>query len=371
MTETAGPPEPRANPDLFGHEAAETAFIDALRADRLAHAWLVTGPKGVGKASFAFRAARFLLADGMGAALPGLGPETLAVEREHPVFARVAAASHTDLLTVERSFDERRKKMRDEIVVEDARSLGAFMRLTPGEGAWRVAIIDSADEMNRHAANAVLKVLEEPPRQAVILLVSHTPGRLLPTIRSRCRKLALRPLDDALVAQLLVRHHPELDDRERLALARLAEGSPGRALGLAAGGGLALFDALMGLLASLPRTDAKALHALFDRVSRADARDAYEMLFALLRWWIARLVRGAASGVAPSDIIAGEGAVRDRLAAAAGLDRWTQLWEKINRLTGRADALNLDRKQVLLTAFNELEIVARSQHLIPSRSYAP
>src|SRR5258708_5465301 len=197
--EPAGEPQPvvppRHNPLLLGHEVAGAALWQAPRSGGLPHAGLLSGPRGIGKATLAFRFARFLFAQG--AAAPGLfaaPPVSLAVAPEHPVFRRVASGGHADLLVVERSFDPKRKKLRSEIVVDDTRSIAAFLRLTPAEGSWRVVIVDGADVMNRNAANAVLKILEEPPQKAVLLLVSDNPGRLLPTIRSRCRILALKPL---------------------------------------------------------------------------------------------------------------------------------------------------------------------------------
>ena len=145
---------------------------------------------------------------------PATGPSSgLAVPPESGVFRRVAAGGHADLLTVERAYDPRRKRLRGEIVVDDAREIGAFLRLTPAEGGWRVVIVDGADEMNRNAANSLLKVLEEPPRRALLILVAHSAGRLLPTIRSRCRHVALSPLPNAVVRDLLARYCPDLDEQ--------------------------------------------------------------------------------------------------------------------------------------------------------------
>src|SRR5260221_1830925 len=249
----AGEPQPvvppRDNPLLLGHEAAETALLQAYRSGRLPHAWLLSGPRGIGKATLAFRFARFLFAEG--AAAPGLfaaPPASLAVAPEHPGFRRVASGGHADLLVVERSLDPRRKKLRSEIVVDDTRSIAAFLRLTPAEGSWRVVVVDGADMMNRNAANALLKILEEPPQRAVLLLVSDNPGRLLATIRSRCRILALKPLAQTMVLAALAHYRPDLGAGARAVLARLAEGSIGRALDLAAAGGGGLYQSLVALI---------------------------------------------------------------------------------------------------------------------------
>ena len=227
-------PEPRANPLLLGHEAAEATLLEAMRSGRMHHAWLITGPDGVGKATLAYRFARRLLAR-----MP-TGEQTLALEPTHPVFRRVAAGAHADLHTVERAYDEKRRRMRTQIAVEDVRRISAFMSLTPAEGGWRVAIVDGAEEMNQSSANALLKILEEPPRRAILLLVCGAPGRLLPTIRSRCRRLRLDPLGQEAMDRLLAAYLPDVAADERGRLATVAEGSPGRALLLAEDQGLAI-----------------------------------------------------------------------------------------------------------------------------------
>src|SRR5438105_582601 len=239
-TESAAP-SPRGNPDLIGHEAAEQALRRLFEAGRLPHALLLSGPRGIGKATLAFRLARFVLANG---AEEGslLAPSArvaddhggLATAPESGVFHRVEAGGHADLLTVERAYDPRRRRLRSEIVVDDTREIAAFLRLTPAEGGWRGVIVDGADEMNRNAANALLKILEEPPRRAALLLVAHSPGRLLPTIRSRCRRFPLAPLPPTIVRALLHRYRPELDAETAATVTALAEGSIGRALDLAA-----------------------------------------------------------------------------------------------------------------------------------------
>jgi DNA polymerase-3 subunit delta' len=361
-------PHPRANAELVGHDAAERTLKDAFHSGRLAHAWLITGPRGVGKATLAFRFARYVLARGRKNASPpgdlfGGAPAAeapgLYLAPNDPVFRRVASGGHADLLTVERGFDEKRERRRSEVVVENVRGVGAFLSLTAAEGGWRVVVIDSADEMNRNAANAVLKVLEEPPARALLLLVSHTPERLLPTIRSRCQRLALKPLPESLVAARLEVHAPDLSAAEAGALARLAEGSIGRALALAEEGGLELYRELNGLLATLPNLDAAALHKLGDRVQRAEGEGAYRTLTELFTGWLGRLILRAAQGPAAPSATAEEAALIERLSAAASLERWLAAWDKVTRLLARADGANLDRKQVLLNVFFTVEGAAR------------
>ncbi len=355
-------PEPRENPHFEGHEAAEKTLAEAVASGRIHHAWLISGPRGIGKATLAFRLARTLLAGAASAdAGPGLfGPEealptSLHMDPAVPVFQRVAAGGHADLLTVERAVDDKTGRQRSEIVIADVRRVSEFLSLTAIEGGWRVVIVDGAEDMNRNAANALLKTLEEPPARTVLLLVSHAPGRLLPTIRSRCRKLTLGALTDETVESLIARYRPDIAAEDRAALARIGEGSVGRALTLAETGGLALYEELVRLLAGLPEPDVARLHGTLDAIARTrnevGAYQAYDVFTDLMGSWIARQVRARARGLKPAEIMPGEGEIADRLAARASLDQWVEVWEKITRLFGRAAHLNLDRKQVLLDAF--------------------
>lgn len=361
-------PAPRHNPDLVGHEEAEATLLDAFSSGRLPHAWLICGPRGIGKATLAYRFACFVLARG-GPAASGGGlfgdaapaPTSLHVPADDPVFRRVAAGGHADLLSIERTPDSKTGKLRSVIVVEDVRGIGGFLSLTAAEGGWRVVVVDCADDMNRNAANAVLKVLEEPPRRALLLLVSHNPGRLLPTIRSRCRRLSLKPLPDDTVAMLVSRYCPEIAAADARDLAGLAEGSVGRALTMAGGGGLELYRDLLALLETLPRLDVPALHRLGERVGRADAEDTFRTLTELLRLWLGRLiVCGARGGAATNDGSGpAERVLMERLTGTVGLDRWLQVWEKINDLLARSEGASMDRKQMVLNVFLALENATR------------
>jgi DNA polymerase-3 subunit delta' len=362
------PPAPRANADLIGHEAAETKLRRSFESERLAHAWLITGPRGIGKATLAYRFARFVLAGGaaqadlMGLGGAGGGEGGLFIDPSDPVFRRVASEGHADLLTMERTRDPRSKsdRVRGAIVVDDARRLRDFLALTPAEGGWRVAVIDAVDEMNRNAANAVLKLVEEPPARALLLLVCHVPGRVPATLRSRCRRLALTPLPAENVTELAAKWRPDLAAEEAALLARLADGSPGRALALAGLEGADLYREIIRLVASAPGIDPRALHSFGDRLARRGAEARFATAMDLLAGWFARLIAAGAHGTVPDGLVEDETATAQRLLGAGSLDQWLDLWEKITDLAVRTDRVNLDRKQVILSVFSALESVARA-----------
>jgi DNA polymerase III subunit delta' len=334
---------PAANPDLLGHAAAERALVAAFRSGRMPPAWLVSGPAGIGKATLAYRFARWLLAGGpAGGGLFGDDTASLALDPADRTFRLVAAGGHPDLFVVMRRPDPEKGRMPSEIPVKHAREAIDFMRLTPGLGGWRVCIVDSVDELNRSGANALLKIVEEPPPRAVFLLVAHAPQLVAPTIRSRCRKLPLAPLADADVRKLVARHRPDLPAEDAARLAALAEGSIGRALALAEAGGLDLHRELEALLAGLPALAPGAADVLAERAGKSEA--AAGTLRDLLLREIALAVKGGKGALAPL--------------AAGRLDRWAALWDNTRRLFDRAEAQSLDRKQAMLEILYDLQAAA-------------
>lgn len=362
-------PPPEAAGRLVGHAAAEATFLKAFESGRMPHAWLLSGPRGIGKATLAFRMARFLLAHGMAAPTEETGgtglfgdapapaadltPRDLEIAPDHPIFNRVRELSHSDLRVLRRTVNEKTGKLRSEIIVDDIRGAIDFLHLMPAESDWRVLIVDAADDLNRNAANALLKILEEPRPRSVLILVSHAPGRLLPTIRSRCRRLLLEPLPSDLLQAELARHCPDLATAERdLALA-LAEGSLGRAITFGRDQAARdLFQSIAQLLATFPDLDPAALHRLGDRLGGKGAEETFATAVTLMDWWLARFVRRAAARDRPFfELFPGETSLIDRLAGAASLDRWLQSWEKIGRLFARVTSANLDRKQAWVTAW--------------------
>jgi len=357
------PPAAASATRLIGHEAAELAFLNALSTGRMPHAWLITGPKGVGKATLAFRMARTLLStpvEAQGSGLFGEAPRraiTLEMDSGHPTFRRVAELAHSDFRLLRRSLNDK-GKLRSEIVIEDVRAAIDFLRMTPAEGDWRVLIVDAADDLNRNAANALLKILEEPRPRTVLILVSHAPGRLLPTIRSRCRRLTLSPLPEALMEAELRSRAPELADENLHLVAALAEGSLGHALTLIETEALALFHEIAGLLVQWPRADTAALHKLADRLSGRGTEQTFEQAAELLEWIGTRFLRNAALGGSVTvERFAGEADLTRKWLRAAGLDRWLELWEKVERLFARVLSVNLDRRQAWLTAWLALQTV--------------
>jgi DNA polymerase III subunit delta' len=239
-------------------------------------------------------------------------------------------------MTVERGMDEKRKRMRQEIVVDEVREVSHFLRRTAGEGGGRVVIVDGAEEMNANAANALLKLLEEPPTGALLLLVSHAPGLLPPTIRSRCRHLRLSPLSLPDTETLLAQYLPEVAPGARHHLAVLAEGSPGRALALAEGDGPAMATQVSRVLAARPSG------LLAQEVADAVAREEtdFSLFMDMLRQAISLAVRHGARGTPDAD--------QARLLASRSLEGWGEVWQALTRIQDETERLALDRRQAVL-----------------------
>jgi DNA polymerase-3 subunit delta' len=332
---------PRATKELFGHAEAEHTLLDAYRSGRIPHAWLIGGESGVGKASLAYRMARFVLAY-PDPAMPAVQQaKSLAVPADHPVARRIAGQAHSDLLVLQRVINEKTGKLFTVTRVEDVRRTVPFFGSTAGEGGWRVAIVDPLEDLNRAGENALLKVLEEPPPRALLLLVSHAPGRVLPTIRSRCRTLILRPLaadDVARAAAAAMGEGKETD--EIRAAADAADGSAGRALMLLEGDALELREQVVGLLDRLPALDPRALHALGDEIAGTQAETLAVFMDAVNTWLSAQLKSGPQDG--------------PRLARVA------EVWATVNRAAREADAYNLDRKPLVFSVFGQLAEAARA-----------
>ncbi|MEJ0024072.1 MAG: DNA polymerase III subunit delta' [Alphaproteobacteria bacterium] len=310
-----GAAHPRDTYAFFGHDAQELALQEALTGGRMHHAWLLGGPKGLGKATLAYRFARRLL----GAKHSGARP--LDVSEDDPVARRIAANAHPDIFVLRRTMGDR-GKYRREIVVDDARALGEFFSLMPAEGGWRVAIIDAADELNSNAANAILKTLEEPPPRSVLLLVCHAPGATLATIRSRCRRLDLRAIDDALVSKAVELATGEKPDA---AVLSLAAGRPGRAIAFQAAG---VGDLAATIQRGMQDAPFKGVSGLLSLAFERGGADRLDLTIDVAQDWLQQHARTSAM----------DGKTDDRLASA---------WFELEDVRGQAHELNLDPTHAL------------------------
>lgn len=312
--------------DLVPDAAAEAAFVDAFDKGRLHHAWLLCGVEGSGKATFAFRAARRLLG-----AAPDPSRGLLGTSPDDPVARLITARSHPDLLVLERAVEG--GKTKKSISVDQARDLPEFFSKSPSQARYRVAIIDAADDLNLNAANALLKVLEEPPDRGVLFLVTHAPGRLLATIRSRCRRLAF-PVWPLHALEDLVRNQTGVSSAEAARIAGMAAGSPGQALALASGATLEA-DQLAQAWVAAPTVDRAEALAVADKFRGAEGQERFETLM---------------------DRLAAAVKVRALEEGASGA-RWADLWSRLVDLPDRTAAINLDRGDVLAGALADLQRV--------------
>jgi DNA polymerase-3 subunit delta' len=351
-----GYPSPRHTERVYGHAAAEQEFLSTYNTGRMHHAWIVTGTAGIGKATLCYRFARFLLAadserDIFGSSLD-IDPSTSASHL-------VSSLAHPELLVLRRPYDFKAKKLKTEITVDEVRRLRGFLGMSAGEG-WRVVIVDPVDELNTHAANALLKSIEEPPQRTAFLLVCSEPERLLPTIRSRCRTLSCSGLAPEDLRKAVAQALNAADDtstntglpagEEWQTLVQLSQGSVRRLLMLHTAKGLDLHRKIMAAVSSLPNIDWLPVHALGDELASPAAEPKFELFFELFLANLARLIRAAATGEGqPSDLeLAARLIPADRLAA------WAQLWETTVAEKISTETYNLDRKTLILLSFQRL-----------------
>jgi len=272
---------------IVGQDRAVQQFASAWATRKLHHAWLLAGPKGVGKATFAHAAARRVLADAAG---PPFSPEGIDTAADHPIVKLIEAGSHPDMRWLERLPKERGEGLARNISVDQIRSLGELFDLSPALSDWRVAVIDTVDELEASGANALLKMLEEPPTNCLFLLVSHAPGRLLPTIRSRCRRLDFQPLDDAAMTSVLAKQAVSLKDAERQRIIAMSFGSAGRALAFAELELAKLEDAALAILRQGDPTNARRSELAVELGKKA-AAERYAAFLELAPSLIAREAR--------------------------------------------------------------------------------
>ncbi len=338
-------PHPRHTARLFGQEAAQSAFLDAWNGGRVHHGWLLTGPRGVGKATFAWRIARFLLTD------PPRPASDLDPQSGHPILPQVAALSAPGLMLLRRPWDDKRRVLATQITVDEVRRLGAFFGLSAG--GRRVVIVDAADDLNPSAANAILKLLEEPPARTTLLLVAHRPARLLPTIRSRCRVLRLGPLPPDGLAEAVAQAGGTPDPGQDA----LAEGSVGAALSLAEGGAEA-YGALLDLFDRSPMDRARARKLADGCAGRAGAERLGQVLDAVDRL-LHRTARAGLLGP-PADATGPEASLLARLAPHDRAARdWAALSQQIVDRAAHARAVNVDPAAIVWDALQRIDAQAR------------
>lgn len=365
-----GPPEadrlggfchPREIPKVWGHDDAEAIFLTALKANRIHHAWLFQGPEGVGKATFAYRVARYLLARADERDFGLLGATDLSLMQNCRTLQQVAALSHPGLFIIRRPWHSQRKRFLNTIPVDEVRKLRTFLTLSADMGAWRVVIVDRADELNVNAANALLKSLEEPPERCLFLLISSQPAKLLATIRSRSRRLDFGPLAgehlrSAAAAALELSEKTPVGESDWSSLERLSGGSVRRALVLIEGDGLTLYYQVLDILKDLPKFDRKGVIALAERLSGHNMEAQYEMFFDVLLDLIGRLVGHSVRDQVCSKM---EVELATRLVPRDRVVKWATLWEITHREKSNAEFLNLDRRTLVLETLLRLESISR------------
>jgi DNA polymerase-3 subunit delta' len=333
-------PHPRDTETLFGHAEAEQTLLNAYRSGQIAHAWLIGGPSGIGKATLAYRMARFVLANPDPASPTVQSANSLAVSPDHPTARRISNEAHPDLLVLRRTINEKTGKLYQDIIVDEIRRAVPFFGSTAAEGGWRVAIVDSVEELNRSGENSLLKILEEPPPRSLLLLVSNAPGRVLPTIRSRCRMLTLRPLSGRDTAQAVAATSGlAAEEPEVIEAIAASNGSVGRALELLDSDTLALRKKITDLLGQLPRPDPQAMHAVGDALGFSDPAPLATFVELVNDWLSQRLE--TSSG-------------KQRLARIA------ETWERVNATARDVTEYNLERKPMVFTVFGLLAETERA-----------
>ncbi|MEZ5872046.1 MAG: DNA polymerase III subunit delta' [Nitratireductor sp.] len=342
-----GIPDPQENLDLIGHEGVLEELARQFAGGRMHHAWLINGPLGIGKATLACRFAGHVFRQKDPASAV---PHYVKPEASDPVERRVAGGGHPNLLHMRRGLRDDGKSWRTQLTVDVIRRTVSFFGTSAGENNWRVAIVDPADDLNRNAANALLKILEEPPARTLFLVLAHSPKGLLPTIRSRCQKLVMRPLDEQQVinalASLGLSEGASADELQLIA--RLSGGSVRRAIVLLREDGAKLYQRLAALIGQRS-PDWSAIHTIASELAPANRNDRYRLFLSLAHDLIARRIRGEPE---PGGMVfAGGSGISD-------LARWVEVWEKTRHSVELADSYNLDRKQVILNLFGALHEAA-------------
>jgi DNA polymerase III subunit delta' len=341
---------PNSTPILLGHEQAEKSFLDTFLSGKMHHAWILHGVEGIGKATFAYKIARFLIS-GIGDQDGGFLNETvtsLGLSENHEVFKTIAAKSCPDLLVVEREFDEKTGKHKKGIVVDDIRKINEFMHKTSSDGNYRVVIVDGADKMNNNSQNAILKVLEEPPAKTVILLTANNIGAFLPTIKSRCRSLKLDPISQDNISTLMSKFYPTLTDEDKNKISMLSEGSIGEAMQIQKCDGIQVYEDMLALLSK--NIDAKQVHKFCEEYGYAKNDEKYQLLTTMLENFFSKKILSIAKNK-PMENITG---LEEIILQDASVESLLSQKENIEKLISDAEISNLDRNKILLYIFSTL-----------------
>jgi DNA polymerase-3 subunit delta' len=337
-------PLPKSSDIFIGNNKAIDTLTAIIGSGKLPQSWLFLGPKGIGKATLAYRFARGLLA----------GANDLSVPVGHPVFSKVLAGSHSDLLVLEPEADS----ASGEIKVEAIRKISDFLRLTSSETKYRIVIIDSADDMNTNSANALLKLLEEPPHNALFILISHAPGKLLPTIKSRCRNLKFNPLNEIEAFNVLQYATPDIQSYEVERIIKLSAGSPGVAAWLYYNEGIKIYDCLIAILSVASKIESAKVQQLSYLVTKKDDKVLWEVMAFLLDSLLVRIIKNAASPNAGFETIGVEDQIKNKLLVEKPLEELIKIWEKFKSLVADTDRINLDKKAVIISIFEEFNFLS-------------
>lgn len=338
--------EPRQALQCLGHERTERLLLDLAQGARMPHALVFAGPRGIGKATMAFRFARWMLHGDAGGFLP---PEDLSVGKDEQVFRLVASGGHPDLLTVQRPIDDKTGVRKNAVDVEEARRIAPFLRMTASLGGWRVVIVDDADTMNRNAQNAILKVLEEPPDHALLILVAHRPGALIPTIRSRCRIVPFAAPGRDVFGTLLRRADAGLAPADLDALYAVTGGSAGRALEICEQGGAGFILKIVAFFQAGPRLPWTGIHQMAEAMGRPGQEEAARVFQDVMLWLCGAMLKARACGGAlpgPLDNAAGR-----ELLARYPLSGWIEISGGMQEHFDTVAAAHLDRRHAVLGAF--------------------
>lgn len=344
-----GAPDPLENRVVVGHGATLDMLAHHYASGRMHHAWLLSGPRGIGKATLAARFAGHVFRHPSPADAP---PRYVVPASDDPVEGRVGRGGHPNLLLMRRPWSEQTKRWRSELTVDEIRRTVSFFGTSSGEQGWRVAIVDTADDLNSNAANALLKILEEPPARTLFLVLAHSSRGQMATIRSRCVKISVRPLGEDEVLEAIGRlgFGDDVDPADRRLAAQLSGGSVRRAILLLSGDGVDLYRKFVALAANAARPDWGAAHALAGELAPVAAQDRFRLFIDIAHDYFARRIRGEAEPLSQT------GAVPQ--AGISELARWVEVWEKTRRSVELADEWNLDRKQVVLNLIAALREAA-------------